>query len=1036
MILSDISIKRPVFSTVLSLLLIIFGLLAFQRLPLREYPDINPPVVSIQTQYYGASSQVIETKITQVIEDIVSGIDGIDTISSTSEDEFSTITITFTIDRDIDAAASDVRDRVSRVINELPDEAEPPVIAKADSNTDVIMWLSLRSEMYDDLWLTDFANRYLIDHFSTIDGVAQVRLGGRLYAMRVWLDPIAMAARGVTVADVENALRTENIEIPAGRIESSTREFPVRIERQYFDEQDFDQLIVLKDSEGRFVRLSDIAEIRIGPDTERFSLKINGQRTMGLGISKQSKANSLAVARAVKKKRLELMDQIPYGVEFEIPYDASIFIEASINEVYNTLFITIALVILVIYLFLGNLRATFIPAITIPISLISGFIVLYYLGYSINLLTLLGFVLAIGLVVDDAIVVLENIYRRIEMGEQPLVAAYLGARQVSFAVIATTVVVIAVFLPVSFIEGDVGRLFIEFAFAIMGALCFSTFVALTLCPMLCSQILSKTKHSPNSFFAKFQNWITALEGPYRRSLVYVLNKRYLVYGLTFATAILALGLFSFLPKEFQPDEDRGAVFTIMIAPEGASFDYTASYVERMEDILMPLYESGEADKILTIMPQNFNSSGSVNSALGIVLLDRWENRDRASPWIVRSLYGPFSQLPGVLAFPILPKGLGQRGFGKPIEFVIGGSQYEDIAEWRDRIVSKLRESPDFINVDWDYKETKVQMVVEVDANRAAALGVSNVDIGRSLEAFLGSRRVTTYLDRGEEHDVILQAKHPLRATPSDIESIYVRSVISGELIPLANVVTIHEKASSSQLNRYNRLRSITITSNLSPSLSQGEAIEYLEKISKELLPNEARIDFKGDAREFKKTGSKLLQAFIVSLVIVYLALAAQFESFLHPIVIMMTVPLAVTGALIGLFYFGGSLNIYSQIAVIMLIGLASKNGILVVEFINQLRDEGTSFYESIIEACIIRLRPILMTGFSTAMGALPLILAFGAGAESRQTIGVVIFFGVFISTLLTLYVVPVFYHLICKNTGSPEAIAKELEENLKGNTEA
>ena len=500
MILSDVSIKRPVFSTVLSLILIVFGLLAFQRLPLREYPDINPPVVSIQTQYYGASSQVIETKITQVIEDIVSGIDGIDTISSTSEDEFSNITITFTIDRDIDAAASDVRDRVSRVIDSLPDEAESPVIAKADSNTNVIMWLALRSDTYDDLWLTDFANRYMIDHFSTIDGVAQVVLGGRSYAMRIWLDPVAMAARDIALADVENALQMENVEVPAGRIESLTREFPVRIERQYFDQQDFDQLIVRKDQNGQFIRLADIARIEVGPDTERFSLKINGQRTTGLGISKQSKANTLAVARAVKKKRQELQDQIPHGIEFEIPYDASIFIEEAINEVYNTLFITIALVVLVIYLFLGNLRATFIPAVTIPISLISGFIVLYYLGYSINLLTLLGFVLAIGLVVDDAIVVLENIYRRIELGEKPLVAAYLGARQVSFAVIATTVVVVAVFLPVAFIEGDVGRLFIEFAFAIMGALCFSTFVALKLCPMLCSQILSKTENSSKLIF--------------------------------------------------------------------------------------------------------------------------------------------------------------------------------------------------------------------------------------------------------------------------------------------------------------------------------------------------------------------------------------------------------------------------------------------------------------------------------------------------------------------------------------------------------
>ena len=1026
MMLSDLSVRRPVFAAVLSLLLIAFGLLSFDRLPLREYPDINPPIVSVETRYPGASAQVVETKITQLVEDAIAGIEGIRTISSASRDGSSQVTVEFDVQRDIDAAANDVRDRVARTVDRLPEEADPPEIAKADANTQQIMWLSLSSDRLSQLELSDFARRFVQDRLAMVSGVASVRIGGeREYAMRVWLDRQALAARGLTVLDVEAALRRENVELPAGTVESLEREFTVRVERSYSTAEDFAALVLRQGSDGYLVRLGDVARVEVGPANDRSELRANGIPTVGLGVSAQAKANVLDTARSVKAELARMSTGLPEGMEIVAGFDASIYIEQAILEVYKTLMVATGLVVLVIYLFLGSFRAMLVPAITVPVSLTAAFIVLWTMGFSVNLLTLLALVLSIGLVVDDAIVVLENVYRRVEAGEPPLLAAYRGARQVGFAVIATTLVLVAVFVPIAFMEGNLGRLFSEFSLAIAGAVCFSSLVALTLVPMAASKLLrpAKARSGPAALvdraFARFSTiYSGSLGGLIQRPL----------WVSVFLLAIVGAGwqLFSSLPQEYSPTEDRSSFFVLMNAPEGASFEYTQRYARDMENVLLPLLDQGEAYRVLISTPR-FGSGAAVNNSIAIISLENWDQRERSTQQIVGSLFPALSAMPGVRAFPIQPGGLGQRGFSTPVQFVLGGDTYEDLAQWRDAFLGKASENPRLLNLDADYKEVKPQLLIQVDRNRAADLGVSVSEVGRTLETMLGSRRVTTYLDRGEEYDVILQAEDADRRTPGDIENLYVRASKSGELVPLSSLVTVSEGADAATLNRFNRLRSITISANLAPGYTLGEALTYLRSVAEETLPTEARIDYKGQSRELQESSSSVLVTFALALLVVFLVLAAQFESFIHPLIIMLTVPLAVVGALLGLELSGGSLNIYSQIGIVMMVGLAAKNGILIVEFANQLRDAGASVEEAIREAARLRLRPIVMTSISTVIGVLPLILGGGAGAESRMAIGVVVFAGVLFSTVLTLGVVPTFYRLLAPYTRSPEAVTQTLE---------
>jgi multidrug efflux pump len=1032
MILSDVSVRRPVLATVLSLLLVAFGLVAFDRLPLREYPDIDPPVVSVDTVYPGAAANVVETRITQLIEDRIAGVEGIETIESVSEDGRSTITIEFSIGRDIDGAANDIRDRVSGILDQLPVEAEPPDIQKVDSNEDVIMWLNLVSDRMTVPELTDYARRYLVDRFSVLDGVARVRVGGnQTYAMRVWLDRNALAARGLTVADIETALRAENVELPAGSVESLERQFSVRTERSFQTPDQFARLVIARGEDGYLVRLGDVARVELGTEEDRTVFRGNGVPMIGLGIIKQSTANTIAVADRAKAEMARINPSLPEGMEIKQSFDTSVFVRDAIKEVYKTLGIAIGLVVLVIFLFLGSVRAMLVPAVTVPVSLVATFTVLLALGFSVNILTLLALVLAIGLVVDDAIVVLENIHRRMEQyGETRLVAAYRGTRQVGFAVVATTVVLVAVFVPIAFLQGDVGRLFTEFALTMAAAVTFSTFVALSLSPMLASKILPED-HRRASLSAGV-DWVFArIRRGYGMLLRFFLRQKWIVVLMFVGTIAGAWWLFQQIPQEYAPKEDRGAFFLLVNGPEGASFSYMEDYMDEIERRLLPYAESGEAIRVLMRTPRGFGGGDSFNT--GIVIMVMAPFGERRSSWVVMDeIRANLADLPGVRAFPVMRQGFGAR-IAKPIQFVIGGGTYEELAAWRDLLLAEIdKTNPGLIGIDWDYKETKPQLRVDIDYDRAADLGVTVSTIGRTLETMLGSRKVTTYIDAGEEYDLILEGERDAQRTPASLQNIYVRSERSGELIPLSNLVRVSEMADSNSLNRYNRLRAITIEANLADDLALGDALAYLEDLVAEHLPEQAIVDYKGQSQDFRGAGGGILFVFLLGIAVVYLVLAAQFESWVHPLVIMLTVPLAMAGALLGLWLTDQTLNIYSEIGLIMLVGLSAKNGILIVEFANQLRDQGQAFRDALLEAADVRLRPIIMTGITTAAGSIPLLISTGAGAETRTVIGTVILAGVLAATLFTLFVVPVAYDLLAQHTGSPGDVARRLarEEGL------
>ncbi|HMP75020.1 MAG TPA: efflux RND transporter permease subunit [Kiritimatiellia bacterium] len=1025
MFISDISVKRPVLASVISLLLILLGVVSFIRLPLREYPNIDPPVISIDTRYPGAAASVVETRITQIIEDRIAGVEGINFITSSSSDGRSRISVEFKTGRDIDAAANDIRDRVSGVMDILPREADPPEIEKTDSSDDVIIWLSLTSDRMNTLELTDYANRYLVDRFSVLPGVARVRIGGgRDYAMRVWLDRTKLAARGLTPNDVEEALRAENVELPAGGIESLTRQFTARTERGYRTVEDFRQLVVRRGENNYLVRLGDVARIEKGAVEERSLYRGNGQPRVGIGIIKQSTANTIDVAQSAVKEGERINPSLPEGMRIIPAYDTSVFIRNAIDEVYKSLLIAVTLVVLVIWMFLGNLRAMLIPAVTIPVAMIATFTVLLMMGFTVNLLTLLALVLAIGLVVDDAIVVLENVSRRMEAGESPLVAAYHGARQVGFAVVATSIVLIAVFTPIAFLEGDLGRLFAEFAITMAAAVFFSTLVALSLSSMLASQLLNTARKSRLS--QRIDRDFARLQRAYRWTLEKGLRRPWVVLLLFVALLGVAGWLYRGVPSEYAPSEDRGAFFVLVNGPEGASFTYMQEYMDIIEARMLEFVDAGEVAQLIVRAPRSFGAASAFNDGILIAVLAPWESRRPA--WdIMEDVRARLADLTGVRAFPVMRQGFG-GGIQKPVQLVLGGGTYEELREWRDIILNKIADdNPGFVGLDSDYKETKPQIGISINRDRAAVLGVSVSAIGRTLESMLGGRRVTTFIDDGEEYDVIIEGEREAQRTPTNLENIYVRSD-TGRLIPLANLVTLNEFADANSLNRYNRIRAITLESNLADGYPLGAALNHLEGLVRAHLPETAVIDYKGQSLNFKRSGSSMLFVFLLGVLIVYLVLAAQFESYVHPFVIMLTVPLAITGALVGLYFFGGSLNVYTQVGLIMLVGLAAKNGILIVEFINQLRDQGMAFKEAILQASVIRLRPIIMTGITTAAGSLPLIFTSGAGSETRSAIGIVIGCGVLAATFFTVFIVPIAYELLARKTGSPGDVARALDE--------
>ena len=1031
MFISDVFIKRPVFAAVVSLLLIAFGIVSYTRLSLREYPDIDPPVVSISVTYPGASASIVESRVTEVIENRISGVSGINFIESTSEDGRSRITLEFNVGVDIEAAANDVRDKISGVLDNLPEEADPPEVQKVDSSDDVIIWLSLTSDRQNIAELTDYAERYLVDQFSIIDGVSQVRISGaQTYAMRVWIDRTALAARGLTVNDIETALRAENVELPAGSIESSDRQFTVRLQRVFREADEFRNLVLARGDDGYLIRLGDVARVERGSEEDRTLFRGNGVPQVGLGIIKQSTANTISVARAAQEKAEELNKSLPEGMSIQERYDTSVFVEKAIHEVYVTLAIAVVLVVLVIYSFLGSFGATVIPAVAAPVSLISSFIVLLIMGFSINILTLLALILAIGIVVDDAIIVVENIVRRMkENGETPLVASYRGTKQVGFAVIATTLTLIAIFLPITYLEGDIGRLFSEFAIAMAASIAFSGVVALTLSPMLASKFL-KANAKENVVTEKIDHVFGRVRLKYRSLLVKLLAKPIFVVAGFIGILGLMVFLFTITPSEYTPKEDRGAFMIMVNGPEGATFSYMKDYMDEIERRLQPYLESGEFESLMVRAPRGFGNLSSFNNGLVIAVLSDWGQR-RPGQEIMDEVRGKLSDLTGVRASPVMRQGFSSSA-GKPIQFVIGGGTYEELRQWRDTLIGKINENnPGFKDIDSNYKETKPQFEVLINYDRAATLGVTVQNIGRTLETMLGSRRVTTYIDAGEEYDVIMEGEREAQRTATNMENIYVRSDTTGALIPLSNLVTIREFADAATLSRYNRVRSITLEADLDKGYTLGEALAHLEKLTRENLPDTVVIDYKGQSQDYIYSGGSIYFVFLLGLLVMFLVMSAQFESFVHPFVILMTVPLAMAGALAGLLLTGQTLNLYTQIGMIMLVGLAAKNGILIVEFANQLRDEGVEFMESLTQAAELRLRPILMTSITAMAGAVPLIITGGAGSETRSAIGIVIFFGVAAATIFTLFVVPVAYKLISRKTGSPGDVSRRLEEELQ-----
>jgi multidrug efflux pump len=1024
-VLSDVSIKRPVFATVLSLLILVFGLAALLGLPVREYPDIDPPVVSVSTNYTGAAAEVVDTQITQVIEGAISGIEGIRSIQSSTQQGQSRTSIEFSISRNIDIAANDVRDAVSRIINRLPDEADPPIVRKADSDARPMMWITLRSDVWDSARMSDFADRVLKDRLSVIDGVADVRIGGeRRYAIRVWLDRDRLAARNVTVADVESALRANNVELPAGKVDSSTRAFTVRAEGRLSTVEEFRKLVIRRDGND-LLRLGEVANVQMGVESDTSIFRADGQTAIGMGIIRQSKANTVAVSDAVSAGLENIRKTLPPEITIAKNYDESIFIRASIKEVMTTLAISVLLVILVIFLFLRSWRATLIPAVTIPVAVIGAFIGLGFLGFSINVLTLLAIILAIGLVVDDAIVVLENVQRRIDQGEPPLLASFRGTRQVAFAVIATTLTLVAVFVPISFMGGNVGRLFAEFGFTLAAAVVVSSLVALTLTPMLCSKWL---RHSPQTaehhrLWAFSEKCLNGLTRGYQHLLGFSLNQPGLLLGIGLVGIIAAGAFYPELPQELAPTEDRGVIIMPASAPRGSTVEYTDYYIQKAEQQLLPYIESGVANRLLSII--GFGGDGS--GAFMIMGLNHWDQRDVPQQEVTRELREKLRQVSGIRAVAVNPPGLGQRGFSQAVQFVVAGPDYESVQRWSEELVERAKDNPGLLNLDTDFDLTQPELRVFIDRERAADLDITVQDVGLTLQTMLASRQVTTYLDRGREYDVIVQAADEDRATPEDLGQIFLRPRDGGTLIPLQALVSVKEVGANPDLRRIGRLPAVVVSASLADGYDLGSALRYLNDLAADTLPPEARVSYQGLSREFQESSSAIYVTFGLAFIIVFLVLAAQFESWIHPMIIMLSVPLAITGALLALWWSGISLNIYSQIGIIMLLGLMAKNGILIVEFANQLRDEGYTVRDAIFHGASLRFRPVLMTTISTIFGAVPLVMATGAGAESRAAIGVVIMGGLIFASALTLFIIPVLYDLLARYAKPASAIARELE---------
>ena len=1039
MYLTEVSIRRPVVSWVMSLILIVFGIFVFWKLPVRELPSgIQPPVVQIQVDYKSASAPIIDQEVTQVIEDVIGGAEGIKNIDSVSENGKSTINIIFDTDIDLDNAANDIRERVARIVDNLPAESDPPQILKQAAGFTTTMWLALSSSTWSDLELGDYAERYLVDTFSSVKNVGRILVGGlRELSVRVWVDPIKLAANNLTIQEVELAIRSENISLPVGTLEANNIDLTLNLDKSYDNINKLKELPVKKEK-NNIVKLSDIANIEFGPVSEKTLFKAQRKdalnlKTVGIGIYARSGASTVELSNEIKKKIEEVKKTLPEGLNLEIAFNRATYIGAAIEEVYKTLIIAFVLVVIIIYLFLGNLKAVIVPAIALPVSLIASFLGLYLFGLSINIFVLLSFILAIGIITDDSVIMTDAIYRRIENGESSLVAAYKGSKQITFAIIATTLILVAVFLPLIFIEGISGTLFKETAIALTFSIVVSSFVALTLSPMLGSKFLSK-KTKKNSIVIRFEKIFNSFSEFYQETLIYWLNKKKTISVFIVFIIIASIFLFNFSKKELLPMEDRGAYLIIGFTDEGSSFEYTQKRAQDVEKRLIPLLQAKDSpyDRFIMRVPGFGRSSNSFNSFIIIALLDHWKNRKQNSQTIMRQAIGKIVTVPQAVAFPISPQSIRVSNYNKPVQMVILGSSYEELQKVQLEAIKSLRKNPNLSRIESDYSINKPEVKLIINNNKAKDLGISTQAIGQTLETLYGGKRVTTFNKLGKEYPIILQQYLSDRRNKEGLAKIFVRSENTRKLISVSNLVDFKEEGSAKVLSRYNRQRAVTISTNISENYTLSEAIKYLENTMSEIAP-ENQITWKGKSEELKETSNELFIIFALALLTAYLVMAATFNSFVHPFIIILTVPLAVFGGLVFILFLNSSVNIFSQIALVILIGISTKNSILIVDYTNQLRTKGKNIEVAVKEACELRFRPIIMTSLSTMIAMLPLVIGNigpGAGEGSRLAVGSTILGGMIISTFFTLYITPTMYIALAKKTKRIDAVDIELKKQL------
>ncbi|MDQ3138197.1 MAG: efflux RND transporter permease subunit [Gemmatimonadota bacterium] len=996
--ISDLSIRRPVLATMVSLALVLFGAIGYTRLAVREFPDVDPPIVSVSTELPGANPQVVESAVTDILEEELSTVEGLRTLTSSSAEGFSNITLEFNLERPVEAAAQDVRDKVARIRGRLPEDVREPVVSKQEADAQPFFWLALSGENYDLLQLSDLGDRLVKSRLQTLPGVGQARIfGERRFSMRVWLSASELSARNLTVQDVQQAIRSRNVEVPAGRIESNRREFTVRSLGELKTPDEFAELVV-SNTDGVLVKLKDLGRVELGAEDERSALRYKGTSAVAIGVVRQSKANIIQVADAIRSELPKVQESLPPGVKLQIAFDQSIFVSRSIREAEETLILAAGLVVIIIFVFLRNLRATIIPGLAIPTSIVATFAIMYFLDFSINNFTLLALTLAIGIVVDDAIIVLENAYRhQEELGESPEEAAVNGTREIAFAVIATTISLVAVFTPLAFLKGSTGRLFNEFGIAVAGSVLVSGFVALTLTPMLCARVL-RVPQRHGALYRTLENGFNALASGYSRSLRTAVQYRWGVVGMVVLLTLGAAVVFRSLKREFVPAEDKGWFLSIIIAPEGSSLAYTDGYQRQAEAVLDKTKDVASYFSVVNI-------GDGVSRGIIFTNLVDFEQRTRSLQEIIGEVQGQYFGIPGVLAFANNPPAF---GFGNPVQFVMQNPDFELLVKGNDTLLARARQIKGLVNVDSDLRVNKPELTVNFDRDRAEDLGVPVGDVATTLQVLLGGNRTSTFTRNNKQYDVIVQLDPRARATPNDMTGLYIRGR-DNELVKLEALASVREGVGPRELTHFNRVRSSTLTAGLAPGFTLGEAIDSLNRIAAEVLPKGSSTALAGESRELDESGSSLYFAFLLALLVVFMVLASQFESLVHPFTVLLAVPLAVTGALFTLKLAGATLNLYSQIGMILLIGLVTKNSILLVEYINQAKERGLDTVEAALESGRIRLRPILMTSVATVMGAVPIAFGLGAGSISRRPLGYAIIGGMVFSTLLTLYVVPAVY---------------------------